>query len=201
MTLLWPALVLAQTLPPVAAPAASSKVTYSGKEAIRLLAPAGENLLAPLADIEFADGVIEIEVAGRPGSAASETARGFVGIAFRTQADGRYECIYLRPTNGRADDQVRRNHSVQYVSEPAFPWPRMRKEFPEKYESYVDLVPGVWTKYRIEVRGTQARLFVHGNEQPTLIVSDLKLGATKGGVALWAGPGTEAHFANFRIAR
>ena len=56
-----------------------------------------------------------------------KSARGFIGIAFRLQGDGRYECIYL-PTNGRADDQVRRNHSTQYSSHRDFDFARARKE-------------------------------------------------------------------------
>lgn len=83
--------------------------------------------------------------------------RGFIGVAFNVSPGGeRFEYIYLRPDNGRAGDQVRRNHSTQYSSHPDFPWPRMRKEFPEKYESYVDLEPGVWTPMRIEVSGASA---------------------------------------------
>jgi len=124
----------------------------------------------------------------------------FVGVAFRLQKDPlRYECFYLRPTNGRADDQLRRNHSTQYVSHPDHPWHRLRKESPGVYESYVDLVPGEWTRVKIVVAGTTARLYVHGAEQPSLIVNDLKLGASEGTVALWIGPGTEAHFANLRV--
>lgn len=73
------------------------------------------------------------------------------GIAFRVQGDGRYEYVYLRPTNGRADDQARRNHSTQYSSFPDFDFARSRREAPEKYESYVDLQPGAWTSYKIEV--------------------------------------------------
>jgi hypothetical protein len=107
----------------------------------------------------------------------------------------------LRPTNGRADDQVRRNHSVQYISIPGFPWPLLRKEFPEKYESYVDLVAGEWTKVKIEVKGNKARLFVHDSPQPTLIVNDLKQGLSKGAIALWVGPGTIAYFYDLRITR
>jgi len=76
----------------------------------------------------------------------------------------------------------------------------LRKEFPEKYESYVDLVPGEWTKVRITVQGDKARLFVHGSLQPVLVVNDLKLGQSKGQIALWIGPGTIAHFANLRIS-
>ena len=78
----------------------------------------------------------------------------------------------------------------------------MRKETPEKYESYVDLVPGEWTKVKIEVRGALAQLYVHDQPQPTLIVNDLKSGANgKGAIALWLDVGTEAHFRNLTVSR
>jgi hypothetical protein len=153
-----------------------------------------------LEGIEFGDGTIELELSGEPGPGASDTARGFVGIAFRADAAGKsMEIVYLRPTNGRADDQVRRNHSIQYESLPDYPWFRLRKETPEKYESYVDLVPGAWTKYRLTVEATKARLYVHGAQQPSLVVSDLKLGPRKGRVGLWVGPGTLARFASVNV--
>jgi hypothetical protein len=53
---------------------------------------------------------------------------------------------------------------------------------------------------RIVVTGTDARLFVHGADQPCLVVKGLKLGASEGAVALWIGPGTEAHFTGLRIS-
>ena len=151
--------------------------------------------------LDFSNGVIEAEIAGALAPEAGGEARGFVGIAFRVQEDLKtYDAFYLRPTNGRAGDQVRRNHSAQYISLPDWPWSRLRKETPEKYEAYVDLVPGVWTKIKIEVRGGEARLYVHGNEQPTLIVKDVKSGANgHGGVALWLEPGTVAHFRNLTV--
>ena len=178
------------------------RVTASD-DALRKLTPAdGElNPLAVIEGLEFSNGIIEAEIAGLPGPGAGEGARGFVGIAFRMQKDGKtYDAFYLRPTNGRADDQVRRNHSTQYISHPAWPWQRLRKETPEKYEAYVDLAPGEWTKIKIEVRGEQARLYVHDQPQPTLIVNDVKSGAQgTGAVALWVGPGTVAHFRNLTV--
>ena len=107
--------------------------------------------------------------------------------------------IYLRPTNGRADDQVRRNHSTQYSAHPNFSFAVSRQQAPERYESYVDLEPGVWTRYRITVEGTAARLYVHGATEPCLIVNDLKLGDSSGAVALWIGPGTEGYFTGLEI--
>jgi hypothetical protein len=182
-------------------------VNYKGRKALRLTDAAPPDLgdegrLAVLTDSDFQDGTIEVDLTGAPLPNAGEGARGFVGLAFRVAPEAsRFECIYLRPTNGRADDQVRRNHSVQYISIPGFPWPLMRKNFPEKYETHVDLVPGEWTKVKIEVKGDKARLFVHGSSEPTLVVNDLKQGVTRGAIALWVGNGTVAHFSNLRITR
>ena len=178
-------------------------VDYKGRSAIRVIATPGAANAASYAvikDVVFRDGAIEVDLAGQPAADAAGGARGFIGIAFRLQGDGRYEYIYLRPTNGRAEDQVRRNHSTQYSSHPDFDFARSRQEAPEKYESYVDLQPGVWTRYKIEVEGRKARLYVHGAEQPCLIVNDLKLEPQEGGVALWVGPGTEGYFSNLKIA-
>lgn len=157
--------------------------------------------LAVVEGIDFAGGVIEAEIAGAPEQGAGQGARGFVGIAFRVQPDLKtFDAFYLRPTNGRADDQVRRNHSAQYISHPDWTFSRFRKEAPERYESYVDLVPGAWTKIRIEVHDNQAKLFVHGAEQPVLLVSDLKTGAqAHGAIALWVDVGTEAYFRDLRV--
>lgn len=170
-------------------------VTHRGKKAVKLTEPSP---LVMLKGVKFTDGTIEAEIAGEPSKAAGDFARGFVGLAFRVQGD-RYECFYIRPTNGRADDQVRRNHSVQYVAHPDYPWMRLRKEFPEKYETYVDLEPGVWTRIKIVVSGTRGLLYVHGVEQPTLIVNDLKLGNASGGIGLWAGPGADCYYRDLRI--
>jgi hypothetical protein len=179
-----------------------AQTTYKGRSAVQVIAaPDAPNAssYAVVKDAKFRDGTIDVELAGQPAAGAGGGARGFIGIAFRLQGDGSYEYIYLRPTNGRADDQVRRNHSTQYSSHPDFDFARSRQEAPEKYESYVDLEPGVWTKYRIDVEGRKARLYVHGAEQPCLIVDDLKLEPREGGVALWVGPGTEGYFSSLKI--
>ena len=176
-------------------------VDYSGKRAIKITEDgnvANGEAYAVVKDAVFHNGAIEVELAGRPAGGAAAAARGFIGIAFRIQND-RFEYIYLRPTNGRADDQVRRNHSTQYSAYPDFSFAVARQQAPEKYESYVDLEPGVWTRYRITVDGTKARLNVHGATEPCLIVNDLKLGDSSGGVALWIGPGTEGYFTGLEI--
>ena len=177
-------------------------VTYQGHKALRLNEAKDYNgeAMALLTGSEFTDGTIEVDLAGRPAAGSSDTARGFVGIAFRSTPHATaFECVYLRPTNGRADDQLRRNHSVQYISVPDFPWQLLRSKTPGLYESYADLVTGAWTHVRIEVGGVKARLFVNGAAQPTLIVNDLKRGATSGQIGLWIGAETEAYFRNLRV--
>lgn len=178
----------------------ASVVTYQGKEGTRLSDREGGGGLALLKGSAFKNGTIEVALAGKPSAGSFAAARGFVGIAFRVQSGGaKFEEIYLRPTNGRADDMARRNHSTQYASQPEWGWERLRKESPGIYESYVDLEAGAWTTYKIVVKGARAELYVHDAAQPCLIVKDLKLGDVAGAIALWVGPGTEAYFTNLKI--
>lgn len=93
-----------------------------------------------LLPVDFRDGVIEVDVKGDLAQGAPDFARAFVGLAFRV-GQGRFESIYLRPTNGIADDQVRRNHSVQYVAYPEWRFDRLRRESPERYETAADIAP------------------------------------------------------------
>ena len=183
-----------------------STATHDGKSATRLVLAAEAQTpdnptFARIRGLDFHDGTIDVEVAGRPLPDAPPDARGFIGIAFRIQDDlSRFECIYIRPTNGRAPVQLRRNRAVQYFSYPDWKFDRMRVEVPGHYEAYVDLVTGAWTKLRIEVDGETAKLFVHEQEQPTLIVNDLKHGPDmRGGIGLYIDMGTEGFFHSVRM--
>jgi hypothetical protein len=179
-------------------------VTYRGRSALHLVPVPGqgdsEDMIAILTGPDFKDGVIEIEVAGSPGTGAPADSRGFIGVAFRVQEKGaKGEYFYLRPTNARCEDQLRRNHTTQYVSAPDYPWQRLRKENPGVYESYADVETGAWTKMKIVVSGTKAQLYVNGAAQPALVVNDLKLGDSHGQIALWAHNSTDAYFSNLTI--
>lgn len=183
-------------------------VQYGGSDAleVRLTGPyrgPDKDTFAFIPGLDFHDGTIEVDVAGSVLPTALTGARGFVGIAFRIdETGGSFACegIYIRPANGRAEDQVRRNHSTQYFSYPAWDFDRLRREAPSQYESYVDLVAGEWTHLRIEVSGATARLFVGGVTQPTLIVGDLKRGpAAHGTVGLFVDNGTDGHFRNLSV--
>lgn len=186
------------------------RVTYRDRPAIKLSETralgdtAGMNDPSfALLDTELEEGTIEISVAGttRPGADTS-AARGFTGIAFHaTDSGDAYRAFYLRPLNSRSVEQLRRNRSVQYISIPNYRWQRLRAEQPGWYESYADLEPGAWTRLRIELTRGAARLFIDDSAQPSLVVTDLKPGSSRGRIALWIDVGTEAYFGDLTITR
>lgn len=149
----------------------------------------------------FSNGTIEVTLLSRLLPDAEAYARGFIGLAFRiSKNNDRFESIYLRPTNGRADDQLRRNHSIQYFSYPDYNFDRLRKEAPGQYESYADMALNEWIKMKIVVKGAQARLYLNDNPQPALIVNDLKLGSTNSGaIGLFVDSGTDAFFRDIKV--
>jgi hypothetical protein len=191
-------------LQPVSVSMSSSAIMH--KEAIRItkavsIKKSDEPTFARIKGSSFSNGTIEVKMLSRLLTDAPDFARGFIGIAFRINEDNsRFECIYLRPANARVEDQLRRNHSIQYFSYPDFKFERLRKESPEVYESYTDMGLNEWIDLKIEVQGAQAKLFVNGGKQPALIVQDLKHGPhASGAVGLWVDVGTEGYFQDLRI--
>ena len=177
-----------------------------GKEVVKAIKDssvkeADEPTFVKIKGIAFKNGTIEVKVLSRLLKNAPDFARGFIGIAFRiTDSNTKYESIYIRPVNARVDDQVRRNHSIQYYSYPDYKFDRLRKEAPERYESYADMEMNKWITMRIEVKDAQAKLFLDNNKQPSLIVNDLKHGADlSGAIGLWVEVGTEGFFSDLKI--
>ncbi|WP_228237955.1 DUF1080 domain-containing protein [Allomuricauda sp. M10] len=166
-----------------------------------MLSTVDEPTFLKLVGDDFINGIIEVKVLSRLTAEAPEFARGFLGLAFRISKDNsQFESFYIRPTNGRAEDQLRRNHAIQYFSYPDYKFARLRKDFPGQYESYADMGLDEWITMKIVVNGAIAKLYLNGNVQPSLIVNDLKLGAQQtGGIGLWVEVGTEGFFKDLKI--
>lgn len=144
---------------------------------------------------DFTSGTIEVDVRGR-----DVLQQSFVGLAFHGKDDATYEAVYLRPFNFRAEDPVRRQHAVQYISVPDYDWPRLRKEFPEEFENPVDptIVPTDWVRLRVVVEGRTVRIYVGPGSSPALEVR--KLGQLERGVVgLWVGNNSDGDFANLVV--
>lgn len=185
-----------------------SFVKMEGQEVLKVVfdtttAGVDEPTFVKIKELSFQNGTIELKVLSRLLKNAPVSSRGFIGIAFRIgENNSKFEGIYIRPTNGRTDDQIRRNHSIQYFSYPNFKFDRLRKESPEKYESYADMGLDEWITMRIEVQGSKTQLYLNNNKQPSLIVNDLKLGENQSGaIGLWVGNYTEGYFKDLKITK
>jgi hypothetical protein len=83
---------------------------------------------------------------------------------------------------------------------PEFDWPRLRKQFPDEFESQVDssLAPTDWVTLRVVVQERTIRVYVGRDATPTLAAR--KLGnLSRGIIGLWTGNGSDGDFANLRI--
>ena len=181
---------------------------FAGKEAIRVVKDTNVKAVdqpsfVKITDVDFRNGTIEVTVLSRLLPDAPEFARGFIGVAFHiSDSNSKFECIYIRPVNGRANNQLQRNHAIQYFSFPDYDFERFRKEAPGEFESYADMGLNEWIKMRIVVKGKQALLFLNDTKQPSLIVNDLKLGADlSGAIGLWVEAGTEGFFSDVKVRK
>ena len=177
-----------------------------GKQVVKVIKDSGikaadQPTFVKIEGINFKNGTIEADVLSRLLPNAPSLARGFIGIAFRVNdSNSKFECIYIRPTNGRAENQLQRNHAIQYFSYPDYDFERFRKEAPGEYEAYADMGLNEWIKLRIVVEDTKARLFLNNSKQPSLVVTDLKHGTDlSGAIGLWVDVRTEGYFSNVKV--
>ena len=183
-----------------------TNLDFDGTEVLRVIKDPkieafDEPTFAKVIGSTFKNGTIEVKVLSRLLPDAPEFARGFLGIAFRIdENDARFESLYIRPTNGRNENQLRRNRSTQYFSYPDYKFDRLRAESPGEYESYTDMGLDEWINLKVEVDGEHAELYVNNSKHPVLVVNDLKHGPDKeGAIALWVEEGTEGFFKDLTV--
>ncbi len=160
----------------------------------RLDARAGDGG-ALLDGVQLRDGVIEIDLRGKDVAQQS-----FVGVAFHVVDWTQYDAVYFRPFNFRAAGQEQRSHSVQFISHPAYTWQRLRTERPGQFEKAIDPPPDPngWFHARIVLANSRVEVYVNHATTPSLVVDDLG-DAKSGGVALWAGNGSDGAYADLVI--
>jgi sugar lactone lactonase YvrE len=139
---------------------------------------------AYLKDVEFENGVIEVDLAVTGASS-------YPGIVFRLQSERDYERLYVRPHRaGLYPD------AVQYT--PVFNgiagWQLYNGS---GYTSDIELPTDRWVHLKFEVAGKQMRFFAGDMETPVLVVTDLKHGVSKGTIGLEGPRDGNYHFSNF----
>ena len=166
----------------------------NGRPIIRLDAKAGDGF-AIVQGPAFSEGTIDLLVRGEDVAQQS-----FVGVAWGIQNDSTYEAVYMRPFNFRTPDTARAKRAVQYVSQPTWPWQRLRTETPGKYEQPVLPIPDPngWVPLRLVVTPKQVSVFANGGAEADLVVQ--RLGEAKAGpIGLWVGNGSRGDFADLKV--
>jgi hypothetical protein len=153
---------------------------------------------------DFENGTIEVKMysqlqnpAPYPGIA------GFIGVYFRIKEDdSAFEGIYVRPKVGRVNNQLFRNHAVQYIAYPHAKFETLRKNYPAgSYEGSAPVALNEWIKMRIEVNGETAEMFINDAKYSTFVV-DKMLGNNKiGGLGLYVDIGTIGYFKDLKITK
>ena len=144
---------------------------------------------------EFSYGVIEFDVKGKDAFQKS-----FVGFAFHGLNDTTYEAVYFRPFNFQSTDAGRKSHAVQYIANPLYDWPKLRADYPNKYEQPVSPAPDPndWFHVRIAVESNKISVFVNSDNKPALVVEPLVPLRGKQ-MGYWVGNGSAGDWKNLRI--
>lgn len=164
--------------------AAARLVDRDGAAAIEFAGPAradGQEVVW-LDGFVFDEGSIEFDARGKGAPPQSS----FVGVAFRTVDGKTHDAVYFRPFNFAAADAERRSHAVQYISEPLWPWERLRRERTGQFEQPVTPAPDgdAWFHARLDIAQGRVRVFVNGAPAPVLEAGELS-GRSGGSVGLW----------------
>jgi sugar lactone lactonase YvrE len=142
-----------------------------------------------LKHVEFEDGVIECDVAMKAG------VRAYPGVLFRVRSAAEYERIYLRPHRAPLYDDA-----VQYVA--TFNGVDAWQLYNGPGRTAAASLPvDRWLHVRIEVLGTQARVFFDESPRPALVIGDLGRGRSAGGLGVATSADGTAYFSNFSYRR
>ncbi|RNC88507.1 MAG: hypothetical protein ED555_12775 [Allomuricauda sp.] len=153
--------------------------------------------LAVLQKVNFNEGSIEVEIKGE-----NTPGKSFVGIAFNIQNDSTYEVVYFRPFNFRSAEQIRRAHSVQYISHPKHTWRYLRTNFEGQYEAEFPRKPDPtdFFKVRINIRADQVRVYDMETNTELLAVTRLEKQQSDK-IGLWTGFDSKGAFRKLRIQK
>ena len=135
--------------------------------------------------IKFRDGIVEVDVASKPGGL-------FMGIAFRIESEANLEMIYLRPG---ASDTVEAMQYTPRLNGDAI-WQLLNTSH-EKASAHIP--QNQWIHMKIVVVGRTCKVFLNESKVPTLIVTNLRRGDSEGRVGLWS-LGGGGYFSNLSYA-
>lgn len=173
-------------------------------DSTRLEATVDDRHYAKLLGIDdFENGTIEVKMYSQiQNPSPYKPAAGFIGVYFKiAENDTAFESIYLRPKVGRANNQLFRNHTVQYFAYPHAKFDTLRKIAPFKYEGSAPVALNEWITMRIEVNGEQAEMFINNMKYSSFIVDKMLGHVKRGGVGLYVDIATEGYFKDLKVTK
>ena len=152
---------------------------------------------------DFENGTIEVKMYSQLQNPPPYSGiAGFIGVYFKIQEnDSAFEGIYVRPKVGRVNNQLFRNHAVQYISYPHYKFDTLRKIAPFKYEGSAPVALNEWITMRIEVNGETAEMFINDMKYSTFIVDKMLGKNKKGGIGLYVDIGTIGYFKDLKVTK
>lgn len=152
---------------------------------------------------DFENGTIEVKMYSQLQTPPPYSGiAGFIGVYFKIQEnDSAFEGIYVRPKVGRVNNQLFRNHAVQYISYPHYKFDTLRKIAPFKYEGSAPVALNEWITMRIEVNGETAEMFINNMKYSTFIVDKMLGKNKKGAIGLYVDIGTIGYFRDLKVTK
>ncbi len=166
----------------------SQRWNVSGADVVQHLGRKALAGIAYLEDLDFHNGVIEVDVA------VAADKRSYPGIIFRMQSESDYERFYIRPHRAPLYPDA-----LQYT--PVFSGVACWQLYNGPGYNTSAIIPTEeWVRLRLEIHGTQAGVYLNGADQPSLEIADLKHGASHGSIGLMGPRDGTAYFSNFSYA-
>jgi sugar lactone lactonase YvrE len=148
----------------------------------------GRQALTGMAYIEgsdFQDGVIEFDI-------AVDGTRGYPGISFRAANQFEYESFYIRPHQNNLPDAMQYCPVFKSVSS----WQLYNGD---GFNAPMAIPVDEWIHIKLEIKGTQGRVFVGDGEEPNLVINELKHGVQSGSIGIISPKNGAAYFSNFEF--
>jgi sugar lactone lactonase YvrE len=140
---------------------------------------------ASLGDVDFGNGVIEVDI-------AVSGAPSYPGIVFRVQTDKNYERFYVRPHRmGRYPDALQYTPVINGIAG----WQLYNGK---GFTAGADKHENEWVTLRVEIMGSQARVYYGDADKPALVIDELKQGVSRGSIGVMGQNDGSAWFSNFR---
>ncbi|MEA5461481.1 hypothetical protein VB796_20615 [Arcicella sp. LKC2W] len=153
---------------------------------------------------DFENGTIEVKMYSQiQDPSPYPPAAGFIGLYYRISADdSAWESIYLRPKVGRINNQMARNHAVQYFSYPDFKFQTLRDKFPAgSFEGSAPVMLNEWITMRLEINGETAEMFINDMKYSSFIVNKMLGKNKKGYVGLYVDIATTGYFKDLKVTK